>query len=107
MGKIMNKSEEKMIRKPTHPGFIFKRRVLDRLDMSITQAAKYLGVSRTIMSQFCNGHTPCTQGLARRIAEATGSNVAVWINLQSALDTWDAENMETPQVTKFPSQNAA
>ena len=40
------------------------------------------------MSKFCNGGSPCTLKMARHIAEATGSNVAVWINLQAALDAW-------------------
>ncbi|MFQ2171902.1 HigA family addiction module antitoxin [Aeromonas rivipollensis] len=98
---------EKRIRKPTHPGLVFKRRVLARLGLSIQQAADYLGLSRQTMSKFCNGTSPCTQNLARRIAEATGSNVAVWINMQAALDAWEAENMETPVVTKFPVKDAA
>lgn len=97
---------ETIVRKPTHPGFIFKRRILDRLEMTITQAAKYLGVSRVTMSNFCNGKSPCTHELARRIAEATGSNVAVWINMQANLDTWEAEHMAKPSVTKFPVQAA-
>lgn len=98
---------EKRLRQPTHPGFIFKRRILDRLNMSIAQAAGYLGVSRQTISKFCNGHSPCTQSLARRIAEATGSTVALWINLQAAHDAWGAEQMECPVITRFPEQNVA
>ena len=94
-------------RKPTHPGLIFKRRVLDRLGLSIQQSADYLGLSRQTMSKFCNGGSPCTLKMARHIAEATGSNVAVWINLQAALDAWEAEHMDAPKVTKFPVQDVA
>ncbi|MFT4928119.1 MAG: addiction module HigA family antidote [Phenylobacterium sp.] len=102
-----NTMTEQRTRKPTHPGLIFKRRVLDKLGLSIKQSADYLGVSRTTMSKFCNGSTPCTQNLARRIAEATDSNVAVWINLQAAFDTWCAEQMEPPKVIRFPQEQAA
>ena len=94
-------------RKPTHPGLIFKRRVLDRLGLSIQQSADYLGLSRQTMSKFCNGGSPCTLKMARHIAEATGSNVAVWNNLQAALDAWEAEHMDAPKVTKFPVQDVA
>lgn len=97
---------EKRIRKPTHPGLIFKRQVLERLGLSIQQAAGYLGVSRQTLSRFCNGSLPCTQNLARRIAEATDSNVAVWINLQASVDAWEAEHMEAPAVSKFPPRPA-
>ena len=89
-------------RRPIHPGLIFKRRVLDKLGLTIRQSADYLGVSRPTMSKFCNGSSPCTQNLALRIAEATGSRVTVWINLQAAWDAWTAEQMTPPQVTKFP-----
>ncbi len=98
---------QKRLRQPVHPGLLFKRNVLDRLGMSIKQSADYLGVSRQTMSKFCNGNSPCTQSLARRIAEATGSNVAVWINLQAAFDAWGAEQMEKPIVTRFPEQQVA
>lgn len=98
---------ETRIRKPTHPGLIFKRRVLDRLGLTIQQSADYLGLSRQTMSKFCNGASPCTMKMARHIAEATGSNVAVWINLQAAVDAWEAEHMEAPKVTRFPVQDVA
>ena len=98
---------EKRLRKPTHPGLIFKRQILARLGLSIQQSADYLGVSRQTMSKFCNGATPCSLGLARRIADATGGNVAFWINLQAAVDAWEAENMDAPKVTRFPVKDAA
>lgn len=98
---------EQRVRKPTHPGLIFKRRVLDRRGMSITDAANHLGLSRQSMSKFCNASARCTQDIARRIAEATGSNVGVWINLQANYDAWEAEHMAAPEVTKFPEPQAA
>ena len=98
---------ETMKRQPAHPGPLFKRQVLDRLGMSITQAADYLGLSRTTLSKFCNGSTPCTVDIARRIAFAIDSNVGVWINLQANYDAWLAEQSEPPKVTRFPVEPAA
>ena len=34
--------------------------------------------------------------MVRRLAESTGTGVALWINMQAKLDTWEAENMEMP-----------
>ena len=97
----------KRLRKPTHPGFIFKRRILARNELSITQAAKYLKVSRQTLSKFCNGDCSCSLDLASRIATATGSTVALWINLQAAYDTWQAEQIEHPEVILFPQEQVA
>ena len=89
------------IRKPTHPGLLFKRNVLDRMGITVTQAAADLNISRNQLSKFCNGRAPCTVNLAQRIAAAIDSNISVWINLQSAYDTWEAENSKQPEVRKF------
>ena len=37
--------------------------------------------------------TKCSLSMARRLAEATGTGVGVWIMMQANLDTWEAENM--------------
>lgn len=92
-------------RKPTHPGAFFKRNILARLDLSITDAAVYLGVTRKSLSEFTNEKSRCSQAMARRLAEATGSGVAVWVNMQANYDAWEAENMDMPDVTKFPQQS--
>ncbi|MBU2023721.1 MAG: HigA family addiction module antidote protein [Gammaproteobacteria bacterium] len=83
----------KQIRRPTHPGEFFKDEILDERGISVTAAAKYLGVTRKAMSEFVNGKTKCSHAMARRLAESTGTGVAIWINMQAKLDTWEAENM--------------
>jgi addiction module HigA family antidote len=95
------------IRKPTHPGAIFKRNILERKGLSVTDAAKHLGITRKALSEFINEKSCCSQAMARRLAEATGSGVAVWINLQANYDAWQAENMELPNVTPFPADKCA
>lgn len=84
--------------KPSHPGGIFKRQVLAENNLTVTEAAERLGITRKHMSNFCNEHVPCSVDLAQRIAAATGSGVAMWINLQAKYDTWVAEHSEPPKV---------
>lgn len=83
----------KRIRKPSHPGKFFKYTVLDEREISITSAAVNLGITRKALSEFTNGKTKCSHSMARRLAEATGSDVGIWIMMQANLDTWEAENM--------------
>ena len=83
----------KQIRKPSHPGEFFMEEILEERGISITRAADLLGVTRKTLSMFVNGHTSCSHSMARRLAEATGTGVAFWINMQAKLDTWEAENI--------------
>jgi len=81
-------------RKPTHPGVVFKMDVLDPLGLNLTVAAKALGVSRKHLSGFVNGHVDCSKDLAQQIARATNTSVASWLNMQTALDVWEAEHAD-------------
>lgn len=82
------------LRKPSHPGFVFKQDVLEPLGLSVTQAAEAMGVSRKHLSAFTNGRVACSRELAQRLAKATDTSVASWLNLQTALDVWDAEHVD-------------
>ena len=43
-----------MTRKPTHPGEVFLKDVLEPLGINITDAAEMLGVTRKTLSEFVN-----------------------------------------------------
>jgi addiction module HigA family antidote len=83
----------KQLRRPSHPGEFFKFTILNERKISITSAAERMGLTRKALSEFVNGKSRCSHSMARRLAEATGTNVSVWIMMQARLDTWDAENM--------------
>lgn len=91
----------RQIRKPSHPGKFFKFTILDERGISITAAAEHLGVTRKALSEFVNGKAKCSHAMARRLAESTGTGVAIWINMQAKLDTWEAENMDKPTNIKL------
>lgn len=79
-------------RKPTHPGQVVKMDVLEPLNLSVTEAAKVLNVSRKHLSAFVNGRIPCSKDMAKRLAIALGTSVDVWLGMQNALDIWEMEN---------------
>ena len=95
------------LRKPTHPGLFFKKEILEARNISVTDAAKALGVTRKSLSLFINGRVNCTCGMARRIAVSTGTEVAFWFNMQTQLDIWKAENLILrSEVTPLPTGKA-
>jgi len=79
-----------MSRKPVHPGTVFLEDVLKPLNISITDAAKLLGVSRKTLSEFVNEKSSLSPELAIRIARATGTTPESWINMQQKLTLWYA-----------------
>lgn len=93
----------KRTRKPTHPGTILKEDILSERNISVTEAAKYLCVTRKSLSEFINGKSKCSHLMARRLSVATDTTVGFWINLQANLDTWEAENLEISEnIVAFP-----
>ena len=85
-------------RKPSHPGLIFKSTVLEDKQLPVSEVAQAIGVSRPALSRFINGRARCSQEMARKLAAFTGTGVSMWLNLQLAVDIWEAEQEPLPKV---------
>ena len=77
-------------RKPTHPGEILLEDVIKPLGITITEAAKRLGVTRKTFSEFINCKSSLSPMMALRISEATNTSPESWLNMQLKLDLWKA-----------------
>ncbi|PKA14341.1 HigA family addiction module antitoxin [Leptospira haakeii] len=89
-------------RKPTHPGEILLEDVIKPLGLTITEAAKDLGVSRKTLSEIVNGRSPITPEMAVRIGIATNTSAESWLNMQTKLDLWTAMQEKPKNIIKFP-----
>lgn len=76
---------------PPHPGQIIKRLCLDPLNLSVTQAAEALGVSRKTLSAILNGRAGISPEMAVRLSMAFGTSAESWLNQQTQYDLWHAE----------------
>lgn len=85
-------------RKPVHPGKVFRLDVLEPLGLSVTAAAGMMDISRKHLSDFVNEKVSCSVDLSIRIAHATDTSVASWLNLQTNLDVWNAEQIPKNQL---------
>ena len=81
-----------MKRKPTHPGLVLKHDVLEPLGLTITSAAKDLGVTRKALSELINERTSLSPEMAVRISIATNTSAESWLTMQNKLDVWNIEN---------------
>ena len=75
---------------PPHPGGIVKRQCLEPLGLTVTRAARGLGVTRQALSELVNEHTGISVEMAIRLSKAFGSTPETWLGMQMAYDLWQA-----------------
>ena len=76
---------------PPHPGAIIKALCLEPLNVSVTQAAQALGVSRKTLSAILNGRAGISPEMAVRLSIAFDTSAESWLNQQTQYDLWHAE----------------
>ncbi len=73
---------------PPHPGSVLR----DYLGaLSVTEAAKHLGVTRATLSRVLNGSSGISAEMALRLSEALGTSPQLWIGMQAEYDLWEAQ----------------
>ena len=92
-------------RKPTHPGEVLREDVIKPLGLTVTDAAKRLGVTRKTLSAFLNGKSSLSPEMAVRIAKATRTIPESWLYMQAKIDLWKAEQTPT-EVEEFEKVSA-
>jgi addiction module HigA family antidote len=75
---------------PPHPGEVIRRQCLEPLGLTVTAAAKALGVARKSLSEVLNGHAGISPEMAIRLSMAFGTSADSWMNQQVQCDLWKA-----------------
>ena len=76
---------------PPHPGEILRSLCLEPLHLSVTDAAKSLGISRKSLSAILNGRSGISPEMAVRLSIAFDTTAESWLNQQVQYDLWQAE----------------
>ncbi len=76
---------------PPHPGEVLKKLCLDPLGISVTKAARALGVSRKTLSAILNGRAGVSSEMAIRLSIAFRTSPESWLNHQTQYDLWVAK----------------
>ena len=74
------------MKNPPHPGLSVRHDCLEPLGLSVTEAARKLGVSRKQLSDIVNGRSGISPEMAIRLDKAFGGGAATWARLQAAYD---------------------
>jgi addiction module HigA family antidote len=78
-----------MIHEPLHPGVIIKDILIDNTDLTISEAANRLGITRTTLSRLLNQHAGVSPEMALRLSKLLSTSVDMWLNLQVQYDIWN------------------
>jgi addiction module HigA family antidote len=76
--------------RPTHPGEFIREDILLELELTQQELADKLGVSRRSINQLVNEKRNVTADMALRLGKFTNTSPQLWLNLQTAVDLWDA-----------------
>ena len=74
------------MKNPPRPGQSIRYDCLEPLGLSVTEAAKRLGVSRKQLSDLVNCHAGISPEMAIRLDKAFGGGAETWLRLQAAYD---------------------
>lgn len=95
------------MKNPCHPGELMKDIFgPEGLDVSVSEAARHLGVSRVTLSRVVNAKAAITPALAVRLEKAGLSTARLWLDMQSAYDLSRAKSRKQPKVVPFKWRSA-
>jgi antitoxin HigA-1 len=92
---------------PTHPGEILREDVLPSLKITVTDAARELGIARQTLHRVMAGEMAITPSMALRLGQWCGNGPGLWLRMQMAYDLWHAERAIADSLKEIPSHVAA
>ena len=90
-------------RKPTHPGAILREDVLPALEMTQTELARRLAVSRLTVFELLHEKRGLSADLAIRLGKLTGTTPESWLRMQESLDLWELNRAKASEYAGIES----
>lgn len=76
---------------PPHPGEVLRDGLFADAQLSVTDFAARIGVTRVALSRVLNGKAGVSADMALRLAAALGGSAQSWLHMQANYDLWHAE----------------
>lgn len=83
------------MKNPAHPGGFVKTEVIEPLGLSVTDAARALGITRAALSTFLNERASLSPDMAIRIEKAFGVSMETLMRMQNSFDIAQARKRES------------
>ena len=74
------------MKSPSHPGVFIRAEIIEPLGLTVTDAAKILGVTRPALSNLLNGNASLSPEMALRIEKAFGPKMDTLLRMQSSFE---------------------
>lgn len=91
---------------PPHPGTVVKRALIESTGLTVTKAARLLGVGRISLSKILNGKGGISAEMAVRLSITLNTSSELWLGMQTMYDLWQVECKRKSLKAK-PLQKAA
>ncbi|MFQ5381797.1 MAG: HigA family addiction module antitoxin [Dehalococcoidia bacterium] len=78
-------------RRPVHPGEILREDFMAEFDLTVSALASALGVSRQSINELLRERRAVSPEMALRLATLFGNSPEFWLNLQRAVDLYEAQ----------------
>lgn len=86
---------------PPHPGEVLRDGVFTDSNITVTEFAKRLGVTRVALSNVLNGKAGISASMSLRLTAALGGSAESWLHMQANYDLWHAGKMLKREVSKI------
>jgi addiction module HigA family antidote len=90
----MTETKGLRMKNPTHPGRFVRTVIIEPLGLSVTEAAKVLGITRVALSRFLNEQASLSPEMAIRLDKAFGADMETLMRMQSSYDIAQARRRE-------------
>ena len=88
-------------RRPTHPGEILREDFLPEYGLTVASLAEAVGVSRQTINELLRERRAVSAEMALRLSRLFGNGPEFWLNLQRAVDLWDATQTMGREIRKI------
>ena len=95
-----------MMKNPMHPGKLLNEAVFKPLELTVSEAAERLGMSRPALSRVLNGRAGISPDLAIRLEQAGVSEARFWLNMQLNYELAQARKHRQPTIVPIQSKAA-
>ena len=89
-------------RPPTHPGELLREDILPSLEVSVSDFARNIHVSRQTVHAILAETKGITPEMALRIGKYVGNGPGIWLRMQQNYDLWAAEIAMADELTGIP-----
>ena len=90
------------MKNPAHPGGFVKSEIIEALDLTVTEAARVLGVTRPALSALVNERAHLSPELALRVEKAFGVSMDTLMRMQNSYDiAWTRRREDEIDIEPF------